>query len=351
MYAVIKSERGPGISIGEVDEPSYDSDGVLIKIERAAICGTDLHIYSWNDWAESRINRLPLILGHELSGKVVEVGSNVRNINIGDLVSIETHVVDGTCYQCRTGRMHICRNLRIIGLDVDGGFAEYISVPALNVWVNDVGIEPDIAAIEEPLGNAVHAVYPDGSEDLAGKYALVLGCGPIGLMSIAVLKEAGLEKIIAAEVSEYRLGFASKMGADILINPLKEDIVNVVMAETRGRGADIVLEMSGSPQALLAGINATTCGGRISLLGLPDVNVSMDLSNDVILRGIRLVGITGRRMFETWYQVKGLLNIPSFRSRIRSLITHKMDMSSIDDGFNLLRGKEAIKIVLRPKFT
>ena len=351
MYAVVKDKKSPGISIREVDDPRPGPKDVLIKVLRAAICGTDLHIWKWNSWAESRIRNLPLVIGHEFTGIVEEVGEDVEGVAVGDLVSGETHVVDGTCYQCRTGKMHICRNMEIVGVDRDGAFAEYIVIPAFNAWVNDKDLDPDIAAVLEPLGNAVNAVFPsDDVDDPAGKYALVLGCGPIGLMSIAVLREAGVEKIFAVEISGYRMRYAEKMGADMVLNPLEEDVVSIVMSETNGRGADIVLEMSGAPPALETGFRALTPGGRISLLGLPDKPVSIDVNNAIIFKGAVVYGITGRRMFQTWYQVRGLLNIPRFRDKIRMLITHKMDMADIEEGFHLLESKEAVKIVLRPRF-
>jgi threonine 3-dehydrogenase len=342
--------EGVGLTIGEVDDPRPGRGEVLVKVERAAICGTDIHIWEWNDWARSRIKRLPLIVGHEFSGMVVEKGEGVRGVDVGDPVSGETHIVDGSCYQCRTGRMHICRNLEIIGVDRPGAFAEYIVIPSMNAWVNDRDLEMEVAAILEPLGNAVHAVYPDDVGDLAGKYGVVMGCGPIGLMSIAVLREAGLEKIFAVEISDYRLRFAERMGADVLINPLEEDVVEAILGETGGRGVDIVLEMSGSEKALRSGLRVATPGGRVSLLGLPDKDVTLDINNLIIFKGVHIYGITGRRMFETWYQVRGLLNIPGFRDRMKSLITHRFKMRDIEEGIRLLKTKEAVKIVLEPKF-
>ncbi len=352
MYAVVKDKKAKGVSIKEVDEPKLGHDEVLIKIKKAAICGTDLHIWRWSKWAQSRIKNIPLIIGHEFSGIIVKKGDGVSFVDEGDFVSGETHIVDRSCYQCRTGKMHICQNLKIIGVDRDGAFAEYIVIPELNAWKNDETLDPEVAAIQEPLGNAVHTVFPsDRVEALAGKYALVMGCGPIGLMSIAVLRTVGVEKIFAVEISDYRLNYAEKMGADILINPLKEDIVKNVIEETRGRGVDVVLEMSGAETAIKASFKVVTPGGRVSLLGLPDESITLDFSNDIILKGVRIYGVTGRRMFQTWYQVKGLLNIPDFRNKIRSLITHKMKMGDIEEGFELLNTKEAVKIVLDPIFT
>ena len=352
MHAVVKDKRAMGVSIKEVDEPKPSHNEVLIKIEKAAICGTDLHIWRWSKWAQSRIKKIPLVIGHEFTGIVIKKGDGVTSVDEGDIVSAETHIVDGSCYQCKTGKMHICRNLKILGVDRDGAFAEYIVIPELNAWINDKDLDPEVAAIQEPLGNAVHTIFPsDRVEDLAGKYAAVMGCGPIGLMGIAVLRTVGIEKVFAVEISEYRLKYAEKMGSDILINPLKEDVVKNIMEETRGRGVDIVLEMSGAESAVKAGFKVATPGGRISLLGLYDNPVSLDFNNNIILKGVTVYGITGRRMFQTWYQVKGLLNIPDFRRKIKSLVTHRMKMDDIEKGFELLNAKEAVKIALDPKFT
>jgi len=352
MYAVFKEQRSPGLSIRETDIPKPGKNEVLVKVEKAAICGTDLHIWEWDSWARSRIKNLPLIIGHEFSGYVVEKGENVSKINIGDYVSAETHIVDESCYQCRTGKMHICRNLKILGVDINGAYAEYVVIPELNAWKNDKDLDPEIAAIQEPLGNAVHAIFPhERIEPLAGKYALVLGCGPIGLMSIAILKTIGLEKVFASEISEYRLKFAEKMGADVIINPVKEDIVKIIYEETNGRGVDLVLEMSGAEPALNTAFKVVTPGGRISLLGIFNKDITLNFNENIIFKGITIYGITGRRIFQTWYQIKGLLNIPGFRRKIKSLITHRIKMSDIEKGMNMLKSKEAVKIVLDPVFT
>ena len=352
MYAVVKDKRAMGVSIKEVDNPKTSRNEVLIKIEKAAICGTDLHIWRWSKWAQSRIKKIPLVIGHEFTGVVIKKGDGVASVDEGNIVSGETHIVDGSCYQCKTGKMHICQNLKILGVDRDGAFTEYIVIPELNAWINDKDLDPEIAAVQEPLGNAVHTIFPsDRIEDLAGKYAAVMGCGPIGLMGIAVLRAVGVEKIFAVEISEYRLKYAEKMGSNILINPLKEDVVKNIMEETKGRGVDIVLEMSGAESAVKAGFKVVTPGGRISLLGLSDNPISLDFNSNIILKGISVYGITGRRMFQTWYQVKGLLNIPDFRRKIKSLVTHRMKMSDIEKGFELLNAKEAVKIALDPKFT
>lgn len=351
MHAIIKKSPKPGVSIEKVEVPAPRRREVLVKIEKAAICGTDLHIWEWDHWAQKRIKNLPLIIGHEFAGVVIDKGDDVVKVDIGDHVSGETHIVDETCYQCRTGRMHICENLRILGVDVNGAFAEYIVIPELNAWVNDKSLDPRIASIQEPLGNAVHTIFPrDDIEPIAGKSVLVTGCGPIGLMSIAVLRTIGARKIIASEVSDFRLKYAEKMGADIVINPLNENLEKIIMEETKGRGVDILLEMSGAEAALKSGLKVVTPGGRVSLLGIYNKEIAIDWNEFVTFKGIRIYGITGRRMFQTWYQVKGLLEIKEFRNKIKTLITHELKMKDINKGMELLRSKEAVKIILDPVF-
>jgi len=351
MYAIVKNKPVGGVSIERKPIPKPGRGEVLVKIEKAAICGTDLHIWEWDNWARRRVKKLPLIIGHEFSGVVVDKGEDVEKVELGDFVSGETHIVDESCYQCRTGKMHICRNLRILGVDVDGAFAEYVLIPELNAWKNSKALDPRIAAIQEPLGNAVHTIYPrDEVEPVAGKTVLVTGCGPIGLMSIAVLDVAGARKIFATEISQYRLKFAERMGADVIINPLEEDPLKIIMDETEGEGVDIVLEMSGAGSALLLGLKALKRGGRISLLGIYNKEVAINWNELVTFKGIHIYGITGRRMFQTWYQVKGLLEIPSFKRKISSLITHELNMRDVDRGMELLKNKKAVKIVLNPVF-
>ena len=351
MYAIVKKERKPGLTILDVDSPKLKENDILVKVEVASICGTDVHIWKWDKWAQKRISKIPLVIGHEFAGKVVDVGSAVKSVRIGDRVSAETHIVDKTCYQCKTGKMHVCQNMKILGVDVDGAFAEYVAIPEMNAWKNDPNLELEIATIQEPLGNAVHAILPSNSpEDIAGSYVAVLGCGPIGLMSIAVLRTLGAEKIFATEIVEKRLRLAEKIGADLVINPTTEDVVKIIHEETGGRGVDVVLEMSGAPSAIKQAFKIVTPGGRISLLGLPGEPIPLDISGDIVLRSVTIYGITGRRMFRTWFQVKGLLSRPDFRNRIKMIISHKFPMRDIEKAMDLLAHGEAVKIVLEPKW-
>jgi threonine 3-dehydrogenase len=353
MYAIVKKKRAPGAELVTLDSPQVRSDEVLVKVKVASICGTDVHIWDWNEWAQKRIRNLPLIFGHEFCGEVVETGAAVTTIQVGDVVSAETHIADGTCYQCRTDRMHVCRNMQILGVDRDGAFAEYVVLPERNAWKNDPELDPAIASIQEPLGNAVQTALPkDHVEDIAGKNVAVLGCGPIGLMAVAVVKELGAAKVIATAggLNKVRMELAKKMGADLVLSAQDEGkgVTQTIRDETNGNGVDVALEMSGSPTALNQAFEILTPGGRVSLLGLFDRSVLFDINNAVIFRAATVYGISGRRMFQTWHQVKGLLSHPAFRSKIASVITHRLPMKRVEEGIELINSKRAAKVILEP---
>ena len=355
MYAVVKGWRGPRAEIRSVETPKIDKDEVLVEVKALSICGTDVHIWNWDSWARNRVKKIPLIFGHEFAGRVVEVGSDVTTVEVGDMVSAETHIVDWTCYQCKTDRMHICRNMKILGVDTDGVFAEYVAIPERNIWKNDPKLDPYLMALQEPLGNSVQTVLPkDNIEDVAGKNVAVLGCGPTGLMAIAVLKEIGAAKVFATAggLNKVRLELAKKMGADLVLSVAEEGdkIVKTILDETDGNGVDVVLEMSGSPQALKQAFEILTPGGRVSLLGIFKGPVTLDVTNGIVFKAATVYGITGRRMFQTWYQVRGLLSRPRFREKIASIITHKVPVRDIAEGMNLLNNKEAAKVALEPKW-
>jgi threonine 3-dehydrogenase len=355
MFAVVKTRRASGAEITTVDIPRIGRSDVLVKVKAASICGTDVHIWDWNDWAQERIRKIPLIFGHEFCGEVVDTGADVASLQVGDFVSAETHIVDGTCYQCQTGRMHICRNVEILGVDRDGVFAEYVALPERNAWKNDFKLDPGVASIQEPLGNAVQSALPkDNVEDIAGKNVVVLGCGPIGLMAIAVVKMLGAARVFATAggLNEVRMELATKMGADLVLSAKEEGerIPQIILDETDGNGVDVALEMSGAPMALEQAFNVLTPGGRVSLLGVFGNSVSLDLNNAVIFKAAKVYGISGRRMFETWRQVKGLLSNREFRNKIASVITHRLDMRNVGEGIGLINSKQAAKVVLEPKW-
>jgi len=355
MYAIVKKMRGPEAEISTVDVPKIKKNEVLVKVKAASICGTDVHLWNWNEWAQNRVRKIPLIFGHEFAGEVLEIGDDVTSVEEGDMVSAETHIVDGTCYQCQTDRMHVCQNMEILGVDRDGAFAEYVVLPERNAWKNDPNLDPAIASIQEPLGNAVQAVLPrDHIEDVAGKNVAVLGCGPIGLMAIAVLKALGAAKIFATAggLNKVRMELAKRMGADTILSASEEgkSIVKVIRDATDGNGVDAALEMSGSPVAVRQAFEMLTPGGRVSLLGILEKPMELDLNNAVVFKAATVYGITGRRMFQTWHQVKGLLSNPDFRNKIASIITHKIPMKDVAKGMGLINSKQAAKVVLEPRW-
>ncbi len=279
VQAVVKATRGPGAEVRTVPDPTPGEDEVLVAVRASSVCGTDVHIWLWNHWAQSRMKTIPLIFGHELSGEVLQVGRRVKNLAVGDHVSAETHIADGTCYQCRNGKMHICENVQVLGVDRNGVFAEFAVLPARNAWKNDPSLDPAIAAIQEPLGNAVHSLLPeDNIEDLAGKNVLVTGCGPIGLLAIVVARTLGARAVFATEVNPLRSGLALKMGADRVLNPTTDgaEVLRTILSETGGHGVDVAVEMSGHPASLKLAFDALTPGGRVSLLGLFDKEASFE---------------------------------------------------------------------------
>ncbi|MFQ5891288.1 MAG: L-threonine 3-dehydrogenase [Candidatus Methanofastidiosia archaeon] len=339
MRAVVKTNPSPGAELMEVEVPATEPQDVLVKVKATSICGSDLHLYIWNSWASSRVE-LPRIMGHEFCGEVVEVGKDVSTHSVGDYVSCKTHIICNRCYQCRIGRGDICQNLKIIGFERDGSFAEYIAIPAQNAWINSPHLKPEIATLQEPLGNAVHTVF---SGEVASKNVTVLGCGPIGLMSVALSKIGGATKVFATDINPYRLRLAEKMGADFVLDA-REDVVSEILGETLGEGVDVVLEMSGSPVALKQGFKIIRNGGRFSLLGLPSEPVMIDVSKEIIFKGITLQGITGRRMFETWYKVKSFLD--SGMLDISPIITHKIKLEEFEKGMELMKSGDCGKVMM-----
>jgi threonine 3-dehydrogenase len=353
VKAIVKARRAAGGELATVPDPEPKDDEVLVAVRAASVCGTDVHIWKWNDWAQHRIPRVPMILGHELCGEVVRVGSRVKSLAVGDLVSAETHIADGTCYQCRTGKMHICEHVQVLGVDRDGVFAEYAVLPELNAWRNDPALDPSLASIQEPLGNAVHSLLPeDNVEDLAGKSVLITGCGPIGLLAIVVAKTFGATNVIVTEVNRVRSGLAHRMGADLVLNPREEGdgLARRIRDATEGHGVDVSLEMSGHPSALPLVFEALRPGGRVSLLGLFDGPISLNVDDAIIFRAARVHGIFGRRMFDTWYSVAGLLKSPSFREKMAQIITHRVPIPEVGRAMELIESGEAAKVSLTAKW-
>jgi len=342
MKALRKLQPARGLTYEATKVPAVGPMDVLVRVKAASICGTDLHIYGWDRWSQGRI-KPPVTLGHEFCGVVEQTGEAVSAVEPGDFVSAEMHVNCGHCHQCRLGEAHICQNLRIIGIDLDGAFAEFVKIPAANIIQLDPNIPEHYAAILDPLGNAVHTVLAGA---IAGQTVLVTGCGPIGLMSIAVAKACGSSTVFATETNEHRRATARNMGADVVINPSVEDAVGKILSDTGGTGVDVLLEMSGNPSAIQQGFKALRAGGRASLLGIPTENVPLDLVNDVIFKGATVQGIYGRRMYETWVQMTALLK--AGRLNLEPLFGVRMNLSGFEEAFAKLHEGLAGKILLYP---
>src|SRR5271155_2026009 len=342
MKALRKTQAGKGLQMEKLEVPGIGATDVLVRVKATSICGTDLHIYGWDRWSQGRI-KPPLTLGHEFCGVVERTGEEVSAVKAGDFVSAEMHLNCGHCHQCRLGQAHICQNLRIIGIDIDGAFAEFVKIPATNIWKLDPAIPEHYGAILDPLGNAVHTVL---AGVIAGQTVLVTGCGPIGLMSIAVAKACGSSTVFATETNEHRRAMAKKMGADLVLNPATEDAVARILSETGGTGVDALLEMSGNPTAIQQGFKALRAGGRASLLGIPTEPVPLDLVNDVIFKGATVQGIYGRRMYGTWVQMTALLK--AGRLNLEPLFGERASLEKFENAFAKLQGGLAGKILLYP---
>jgi threonine 3-dehydrogenase len=326
--------------MARVEVPEARPGEALVRVRAASICGTDLHIYHWNRWAASRLHP-PITFGHEFCGVVEETGEGVREVAKGDLVSAEMHVNCGHCRPCRAGQPHVCQNVEVLGIDRDGCFAEFVRVPGRNVWKIEPEIPEHYAAIMDPLGNAVHTVL---SGEIAGCTVGVTGCGPIGLMSIAVAKACGCSTLFATEVNEHRRALAAQMGADLVLNPKESDPVERIVRDTGGAGVDVLLEMSGNPTAIQQGFRMLRPGGRAALLGIPSEPVTLDLLNDVIFKGTIVHGIYGRRMFETWLQMTALLK--AGRLNLEPLFKERFSLREYAKAFEALeRGTGKILLV------
>jgi threonine 3-dehydrogenase len=343
MLAVVKAEAKPGTDIREVKIPAFGRQDVLVKVKVASVCGTDLHIYNWDPWAQRRIHP-PLIPGHEFCGEVVAYGDEVTTVKEGDFVSAEMHVPCGKCLQCRTGEAHICQHVKILGVDADGAFAEYVTIPESNIWKIDPAIPPEYASLFDPLGNAVHTVL--SGDGVAAKSVAITGCGPIGLFSIAVAKACGATQVFAMEVNEYRREVARKMKADVVLDPAKDDVRAVIMDATGGTGVDVVLEMAGHPDAIRTAFGVLRLGGRVSLLGIPARPIEVNFAEDIIFKGATVLGINGRRMYQTWYQMQALLK--AGKLDLHPVITDRLSMKDFSKGMDRLRSGEASKILLYP---
>lgn len=342
MQAVVKAHAGPGMELVQVPIPQIGPRDVLIKTRAMSICGTDLHILNWDPWAQERV-KPPFIVGHEFCGDVVACGRDVTEVKIGDFVSAESHIVCGVCDLCRTGNGHICRNTKIIGVDRDGCFAEYIALPAENAWIDPPDMPPEIAALQENFGNAVHTAL---ATPLVARKVLMTGCGPVGLMTILVARAAGARAIYVTDVSDYRLNLARQLGAALAINVRDREVKPIILEATNGEGVDVLLEMSGAPSAIRDGFTLLKKGGTAALLGLPPEPFEFDLGNLVIMKGITVLGIAGRRMWETWYEARGLLRGGAVD--LAPIVTHRFKLEEFEKAFATMASGNSGKVVMFP---
>jgi len=343
MKSIYKSERKKGIKLKEISKPIILKNEVLVKVKKAAICGTDIHLYEWNDWCENVNAKNPMVIGHEFCGEVVEVGPNVTKVKLGDLVAGETHIPCGKCMLCRTGKQHICKDMKILGVHTDGAFAEYVKIPEICAWKLSNDIPPEIGAVYEPFGIAVHGVLKDR---IGGCSTIVSGCGPIGLFAIGVASACGADKVFAIDINDFRLNIAKKMGDNVIpLNPLKDNIIEVIEDKTDGYGADVVIELSGSPQAIKTDFKALRKGGRVSLIGLYSQEVLLDLVNDLIYKEAIVYGITGREMFNSWYTAEKLIH--SGKINIKAVLTHEFSLEETEKAILLAKEGKCGKVIIR----
>ena len=341
MWAMEKSAPEPGLKRVTAPIPKVGPKDVRIRVTAFAICGTDLHIFEWDRWAESRI-KPPLIPGHEFTGVVESVGPEVSLVRPGDRVTGETHIYCGLCYSCRRGLAHLCNNVQILGVDRQGAFADFVVIPEQNVWKLNPKISDELAAVHDPLGNAVHTAL---AGPVAGLRFAVFGCGPIGCFAVGVLKASGAAWVAAVDKNPIRLDLAERMGADLLLNVERDSVAQTIRDATGGDGVDGMLEMSGSAGAFRDGFEALANGGRVSLLGIPSKPLEIDVAKEIIFRGATVQGINGRWIFDTWYRMEALLL--SGKLDIRPVITHTLGWDDFEKAVELQRSGKAGKIVLK----
>jgi L-threonine 3-dehydrogenase len=338
MHALVKQRPAPGIELTDIPEPVVGHNDVLIRVRRTAICGTDMHIYNWDAWAQKTIP-VPMAIGHEYCGEIVEIGSEVTGFAIGDRVSGEGHITCGYCRNCRAGRRHLCRNTQGVGVNRPGAFAEYVAIPAFNAFKLPDAIDDEIAAILDPLGNAVHTAL---AFDVVGEDVLITGAGPIGIMAAAIVRFIGARNVVITDVNDFRLELARKMGATLALNVTRDSLDDAMAALGMREGFDVGLEMSGNATALREMLRTMHHGGSIAMLGIPPGELAIDW-NEVILKGLTIKGIYGRQMFETWYKMAALLQSGL---DVRPVITHRLPYTEYRRAFEIMARGEAAKIVL-----
>ncbi|MCH7771755.1 MAG: L-threonine 3-dehydrogenase [Bacteroidetes bacterium] len=338
MKALVKKFKKPGVWLDEVPVPEYGQNDVLIKIQRTAICGTDIHIYNWDDWASKTIP-VPMVVGHEYVGIVEAYGDNVQDVNVGDLVSGEGHITCGHCRNCRAGRRHLCPNTKGVGINRSGAFAEYLVIPVSNIWHCDPNIDKDILSIFDPFGNAVHTAL---SFEVLGEDVLITGAGPIGIMAAAICKHAGARYVVITDVNSYRLKLAQKIGVTRTVNVSQEKLSDVVNELGMMEGFDVGLEMSGNPKALNDMIDVMFHGGNIALLGILPSSAAIDWEK-VVFNGLTIRGIYGRKMFETWYKMQIMVQSGL---DVTKVITHHFNYTDYQEAFELMKSGNSGKVIL-----
>jgi threonine 3-dehydrogenase len=338
MKSLSKLKAEQGIWLTETDKPEMGHNDLLIKIKKTAICGTDIHIYNWDEWAQKTIP-VPMVVGHEYAGEVVDIGIEVKGFSIGDRVSGEGHITCGHCRNCRGGRTHLCRNTVGVGVNRSGSFAEYLVIPAYNAFKLPDEISDDLAAIFDPFGNAVHTAL---SFDLVGEDVLITGAGPIGIMAAAVAKHAGARHVVITDINKYRLDLAEKMGATRAVDVSKENLEDVMNSLGMTEGFDVGMEMSGVPVAFTSMLKNMNNGGKIAMLGIPGNDMAIDWSQ-VIFKGLTIKGIYGREMFETWYKMASLIQSGL---DLTPMITHHYNIDDFQQGFDIMRSGQSGKVIL-----
>jgi threonine 3-dehydrogenase len=338
MHALVKARSAPGIDLQDIARPAPGPNDVMIRVKRAAICGTDMHIYNWDAWAQKTIP-VPMAVGHEYCGEVVEIGSEVSGFKVGDRVSGEGHITCGHCRNCRAGRRHLCRNTVGVGVNRPGAFAEYVVIPAFNAFKLPAAIDDEIAAILDPLGNAVHTAL---AFDVVGEDVLITGAGPIGIMAAAIVRFIGARNVVITDVNDYRLELARKMGATLALNVTRDKLEDAMKQLGMQEGFDVGLEMSGNAAALRDMLRTMHHGGSIAMLGIPPNEVAIDW-NEVILKGLTIKGIYGRQMFETWYKMAALLQSGL---NIRPVITHRLPYTQYQHAFEIMGKGQSGKVVM-----
>ena len=344
MKGIVKQEQARGAVWAEdlpIPEPLEGE--VLVKVKATAICGTDLHIYGWTPWAQARI-KTPMVFGHEFAGDIVKAGPGVTRLKVGQRVAGETHIGCGKCYQCLTGNAHICESMKIIGVHVPGAFAEYIAIPETCGWELGEGVSYEQGAFLEPMGVAMHGIQ--AAAGVGGKNVVVLGCGPIGLMAIGIAKANGAGQLICSDIADQKLLVAKAMGATTTVNSMEQDLSSIVLAETGGRGADIVIDYSGNGGAISDGLRSLKKGGRMVLVGLPDKPVPLDLTDGVIYKEATLVGVTGRTMYGTWFECESLLN--SGKIDLSQVVGGRFEMKDFEKAFQAIYNRAPGKMLLIP---